>query len=192
MSNIFLSGCLHLGHNNLITRGVRNFKNCEEHDETIIKNFNSVIRKGDLLYILGDCVWDGDFSIYKRMNGTKIVVKGNHDKKEHLQRAKSAGYIANWHYYKGFMHKGNYIFMIHFPMLSWDRSFHGSFCAHSHCHGSLETTKGRQMDVGVDANNFTPVLLDDFIAKLIDRDNRYFYDTETGKDLVICETGCSY
>ena len=175
--NIFLTADLHTGHTNLIKRGVRSqFKDCEEHDNTIINNWNSIVGKDDLIYIVGDVVWNGDFSLLNKLKGQKIVIKGNHDKKEHLCRAKSSNYICNWHYMKGFMYNNNYIFMCHYPMISWDRSFHGSYLAFGHCHGSLRFSQGRSMDVGVDCHNFTPIHIDDFINKLKHRENKYIYN----------------
>lgn len=187
MNNTFLISDLHMGHTNLIVRGVRSqFKDCKEHDNTIINNWNKVVTKGDLVYVLGDCVWNGDFSTFEQLNGTKIVIKGNHDKKEHLMRAKSSGYIANWYYYKGFMYGEDYVFMCHYPMLSWDRAFHGSYMFNGHLHGTLPYSKGRSMDVSVDNIDFTPILLDDAIKMLEHRDNKYFYNT-TGEKLFCIE-----
>lgn len=174
--NIFFTADLHMGHTNLIKNGVRHFKDCQEHDETIITNWNNVVKKQDLIYIAGDCVWGGDFSLLSCLNGQKIVIKGNHDKKHDLNKAKSSNIINNWHYLKGITYKDNYIFMCHYPMLSWDRAFHESYCAFGHTHNTLEITKGRSMDVGVDANNFTPIHIDDFINKLKYRSNKYFYN----------------
>ena len=184
----FIISDLHMSHTNLIARGVRGqFKDCEEHDNTIIENWNKTAARGDLTYILGDCCWNRDYSILNKLNGQKIVIKGNHDTKHDLQRAKSERIIDNWHYYKGFMHGENYVFLTHFPMLSWDRAFHGSYCFFGHVHGILPYAKGRSMDVSVDAINFTPLLLDSAIEQLQHRDNRYFYNSKTGDKLFCIE-----
>ena len=190
---IFLISDLHMKHNNLILRGVRSrFKDCEEHDSFIKTNWNNAVSKEDLVYILGDCFWDRKYEIFNELNGQKIVIKGNHDSKENLQRAKSSNYIANWHYYKGFMHNNDYVFLIHFPMLSWDRAFHGSYHFYGHVHGSLQYTKGRSMDVSVDAINYTPILLDDAINKLKYRDNKYFYNAKTGEKMFSIDGAKNY
>lgn len=175
MRKIFFTSDLHINHYNLIVKVRSQFKNCEEHSNTIIKNWNSVVSNEDLVYIIGDVVWDRDFSILNELNGEKKVVKGNHDNKQDLQRAKSQKYICNWSYYEGFTYENKYIFMCHFPMLSWNRSRHGSFMAYGHCHGNQKFSWGKSMDVGVDCNNFTPVYIDDFVSKLEHRENTKFY-----------------
>lgn len=186
-NNIYLVSDLHIGHTNLITRGIRKqFKNCEEHDNAIKENWNKTVNKGDLIYILGDCCWNRQYELLNELNGQKIIIKGNHDTRDDLNRAKSNKIISNWHYYKGFMHKDDYIFLCHFPMLSWDRAFHCSYMFYGHVHGTLPYSKGRSMDVSVDVINFTPILLDDAIKQLENRDNKYFYN-KAGEKLFCIE-----
>lgn len=176
-TNIFLISDTHWGHTNLINYGVRpQFKNCEEHDETIINNWNSVVGKGDLVYHLGDVVWGCDYSIFQKLNGNKIVIKGNHDKEKFLAQAKNKNYIAGFYPYKEILVGKDYIWLAHFPHLSWNRSFHNSYHAFGHSHGSLKQSFGRSMDVSVDCINYTPIHVDDFINRLKDRDNTQFYN----------------
>ena len=169
MKDIFITADLHMGHNNLITRGVRSqFKDCEEHDQTIITNWNNRIPKSGITYIIGDVVWNQDFSILDNLNGQKIIIKGNHDKKDDLNRAKSQGYICNWHYQKGMMVEGVYFYFQHFAPRVWDRSYHGSICGWGHSHGNLNNY-AKSMDVSVDRNNFIPITLEELYEKTKDR-----------------------
>lgn len=79
----------HWGHANILTFmhndvPVRNFSSVQEMDETIIENWNKVVKPDDLVYHLGDVVLGtGDnanyLSILNRCNGTKELIKGNHD-----------------------------------------------------------------------------------------------------------------
>ena len=79
MSVLFTSD-LHLGHENLLgTRSM--FDSIEEHDETLIRNWNSVVHKGDDVWILGDIIFrsKNHASYYlDRMKGKKHLVVGNH------------------------------------------------------------------------------------------------------------------
>lgn len=54
----------------------KEFQTIQEHDETIIANWNSVVQKRDIVWVLGDA---GDPRMYSRLNGTKYLVPGNHD-----------------------------------------------------------------------------------------------------------------
>jgi calcineurin-like phosphoesterase family protein len=79
MSCYFI-GCLHLGHNNIAKW--RGFKDSEEHDDYLIKQWNSVINKRDMVWILGDVAMETSKYYFKLdlLNGDKKVVLGNHDK----------------------------------------------------------------------------------------------------------------
>lgn len=52
------------------------FKTREEMTETIVKNWNSVVSKKDIVYHLGDF---GDFNLIKRLNGKVYLICGNHE-----------------------------------------------------------------------------------------------------------------
>lgn len=84
--NIFLASDLHLSHSNIITflddKGdrIRPFDSIQEHDETIIHNWNKVVRPSDKVYLLGDIVFKNThLELIGRLHGIKTLVKGNHD-----------------------------------------------------------------------------------------------------------------
>jgi calcineurin-like phosphoesterase family protein len=58
---------------------------------------------------------------------------------------------------------GYLIALMHYPMLSWPKSHHGSLMLHGHVHGRREDNERnreagiRRYDVGVDANDYFPV-----------------------------------
>ena len=54
--NYFISD-LHLGHKNVLKFDNRPFINIEEHDKTIIDNWNSKVNDNDDVYVLGDISW---------------------------------------------------------------------------------------------------------------------------------------
>jgi len=51
------------------------------HTEWIIKNWNKTVGKDDIVIHLGDVAWKGHQEIIPRLNGKKILILGNHDKK---------------------------------------------------------------------------------------------------------------
>jgi calcineurin-like phosphoesterase family protein len=87
MYNIFLLGDPHLSHQGMIMfkrddgSPLRPFATIEEHDEKMIANWNSVVRPVDKVYILGDLVMKAkkQIPIMNRLNGKKVLIKGNHD-----------------------------------------------------------------------------------------------------------------
>ena len=60
---------------------LRPFSTIEEHDETIIANWNKVVPKDARVYVLGDVAQKkSDISKIGRLNGSrKILIAGNHD-----------------------------------------------------------------------------------------------------------------
>lgn len=79
---------LHLGHRNILTfddgngtliRGAK-FKDIEEHDESIIQSWNSLVGPADRVYVLGDVVSNRRALVsLGRLQGRLVLVKGNHD-----------------------------------------------------------------------------------------------------------------
>ena len=137
-----------------------------------------------MVYILGDVVWGGDFSVLNKLNGQKIVIKGNHDKQHDLKNAVINNYICSWYVQKNLTVGQDFIYLQHFPCSSWERSSHNSYHAYGHQHGTGSFSVGRSMDVSVDCINFTPVHVEEFIIKLQDRNNfNLYYKSGEVKDL---------
>lgn len=63
----------------------RPFETIEEMNEILISNFNSCVKKSDTVYILGDIAYRMSVTdvnqMNSKLNGKKILCKGNHDKK---------------------------------------------------------------------------------------------------------------
>ena len=64
----------HFGHKNIIKYCKRPFTNVTEMDETLIKNWNSVVKPEDEIHVVGDvafcCTMDYALGIMKRLNGS--------------------------------------------------------------------------------------------------------------------------
>ena len=82
MKKTFITSDLHLGHSNIISLCNRPFRDVEEMNDTIINNWNSVVKSGDTVYVLGDFSFKGKgvHDYLNRLNGDIILIKGNHDK----------------------------------------------------------------------------------------------------------------
>jgi len=94
MSRVYFTSDLHLGHASIIkfagAHG-REGSNSKEHDEWIIHSWNSIVRKRDLVWVLGDVAMGGpgtkespgigwtNLAKVAKLNGTKKIILGNHD-----------------------------------------------------------------------------------------------------------------
>ena len=81
--NFYISDT-HFGHQNIIKLDNRPFKDCDQMENVLVMNWNNNVTSEDTVYILGDFCWlDGQEwdRILNRLNGHKILIKGNHDVK---------------------------------------------------------------------------------------------------------------
>ena len=116
--NIFFISDTHFGHANMLTftnydgTRMRPFNSVEEVDELMIENWNKMVKPMDKVYHLGDCFYKSSNpdQIMSRLNGQKVLCRGNHDRRE-----------ARWYfkYFKDvrstFHIDGNYL-LGHFPI----------------------------------------------------------------------------
>lgn len=73
----------HFGHTKLIEnlRGMT----VEEHDNLIINNWNSIVQKKDITYVLGDFCFEDSKLIehyVSKLNGNIRIIGGNHDNRQ--------------------------------------------------------------------------------------------------------------
>lgn len=161
MSNLFFTADLHFGHAKVIEYCNRPYANADEMDEALIANWNTWVNPDDRIIILGDvffCRPDKAISILSRLNGSKELVYGNHDKRLRGEpKVKKMFSRIHPELYTEII-DGNMVVMCHFPLLTWERSNRGSFHLHGHCHGKVKFDPSfRRLDVGVDPNGYAPI-----------------------------------
>lgn len=84
MAETFFIGDTHFGHKGIITfeatKQYRPFATVQEHDEELVRRWNSVVRPKDIVWHLGDfCFGRANLDIAARLNGDKRLILGNHD-----------------------------------------------------------------------------------------------------------------
>lgn len=84
--NTFLIADTHFSHNGITKflnsdgTKLRPWDNIEEMDEALVDNWNKVVTPKDKVYHLGDVVINRKaLQILHRLNGEKVLIKGNHD-----------------------------------------------------------------------------------------------------------------
>lgn len=151
----------HLGHKSVINFENRPFEDLEQMAEVLIDNWNSVVGEKDVGYFAGDMTFlgtDKTRSYIERLNGFKILLRGNHDPKHGTCLNMGFDFVTN----NGFVKIGNNSYYIsHYPFNDDrfpDRSpvDHGQRIIHGHTHSS-EVFNGKQIHVGVDACDFKPM-----------------------------------
>ena len=78
----YFTSDLHFGHKNVIRFCDRPFKTVHQMNEAIIDNWNNIVSDSDRVFVLGDvflCKPEEAKEYIEKLNGYKILVKGNHD-----------------------------------------------------------------------------------------------------------------
>lgn len=86
MSNIFLCSDHHFGHANILKftdndgKPLRVFDDVDHMNEYMVMQHNRTVGPNDKVYMLGDLAMSKKFlPILARMNGQKVLIRGNHD-----------------------------------------------------------------------------------------------------------------
>jgi len=154
----FLISDTHFSHNNVLTFKKENgtllregFHNIHHHDETLIDNWNRIVSPQDKVYHLGDVGfknWTILSNILNRLNGTKVLIKGNHD------NFKASQYLQFFKDIRAY-HILDKAILSHVPihpdsLSRWKVNLHG------HTHGNNLPDK-RYINLSVEQINYTPV-----------------------------------
>lgn len=159
----------HFGHANILKYDKRPFSTIAEHDESLIERWNAHVRKGDVVYHLGDVAWhtkQADIDVLlSRLNGTKILILGNHDSK-HIAKSPRWAKVTP---YEEVSASGQKVCLFHYRMVVWNRSHHGSWALHGHSHGSLPVNlQAKTFDVGTMCWDYRPISFDE-VAKEMEK-----------------------
>ena len=156
MGRIFVTSDLHLRHHNMAVN-YRGFSSSEEHDATIIENWNKIITKKDTVWILGDINMEkGNYSDLLLLNGIKKVVGGNHDQPQHARNMlEYVNGICGVYQYKN-------AWLTHMPIHP-SELLGNEINIHGHCHKDVKILDPRYINVSIDYREYKPVLLESIL-----------------------------
>ncbi len=171
--NTWITSDIHFSHKNIFKfcpwSRARFGDDIDKMDWTIVNDWNSLIKPGDTVYVLGDlffCKFEKAIQLLGALNGKLILVYGNHDqvirKNPALQNM-----FSGLHEYLEVRYNGHKLIMFHYPIHEWNGMHRGSLHFYGHLHGSHNPHKGRCKDVGMDTNHCLPYLLDDVISETL-------------------------
>ena len=171
----FVIGDTHFGHTKSLSfvqpdgSPLRPFSSVEEMDETMVERWNAAVNKHDTVYHLGDVVIPrASLKILERLNGRKILIRGNHDQGALKDYSKHFEDVRGAFFHPGDSTMRGGLIFTHIPVHPSCLSGHylGNVHGHLHCH---QVTLDGQVDrryfnACVERNNFTPVPFDDVKA----------------------------
>jgi len=150
----YITSDTHIQHENIIKYCDRPFRDIKEMNNTIIYNWNKVVKQEDTV------IFCGDFGFFKRgphnlqhyldkLNGNIIPIKGNHDNKELGLYSPIEGMVLKIN--------GVDVWVSHRP----EFKYKFNFCGHVHDKWLMRKKDNKHvLNVGVDMWNFTPIRLD--------------------------------
>jgi len=172
MSNIWFTSDTHFMHCRDFIYEPRGFNSITEHDLTIVRNWNSVVRPNDVVYHLGDCIMgksEESIRYMDALNGNIKIILGNHCTDNRVKLYQEHGYEILGYADKIKISKNTSLFLCHYPTLTMPRNLNGelngkiySLCGHVHTKDKwLDWDKGGIYHVELDAHNCYPVSLEE-------------------------------
>ena len=178
MGKIWLTSDLHLGHDRDFIWGPRGFNSVEEHDETIIKNWNELVSPDDEIWCLGDLMLGDNYTGCQKLNqlaGKIYILAGNHDTSTRVQMyanlrptilTMGLAYILKYQGYR--------FYLSHYPTIvgnyDADKPLKQrviGLCGHVHTQDPFyDADKGLIYHVELDAHGNKPILLDNIIEDI--------------------------
>lgn len=172
MPSVFLTSDTHFGHmgvckfmrNDGVTK-LRPWSNPDEMDEEMVKRWNERVKPTDKVYHLGDVVINRKaLNIMHRLNGDKVLIKGNHD------IFKLEDYTAHFRDIRSY-HVMNGLILSHIP-LHTSTLYRFGCNIHGHLHANRvmrsngygrEVVDERYYNVCVENTDFAPILFEDVL-----------------------------
>lgn len=156
--SVYLIGDTHFDHANIIRYCNRPFRNVQEMNETIVRNWNETVKDRDTLYFLGDWTFGRRHKPAKywvrKLKGHIISIRGAHDWREKGIRFED---------FKVLQYHGCSFLLIHDPNQAGD--WH-SWIIHGHKHNNNMSKypfingERKTINVGVELTNYRPISLD--------------------------------
>jgi len=155
----FTADC-HFGHFNIINYTNRPFKNVEHMNFELIRRWNKVVAKDDLIYHVGDFAYKGQTQakeIEKLLNGKIVHLEGNHD---------SNNGVKTLIVYAKMRFGGKNIWVEHIPPAIGDFPLETDMILCGHVHNLWKHTFIEDIpviNVGVDVWDYQPVSINSIL-----------------------------
>lgn len=152
----------------------RPFRNTDEMNAVMVKNWNSIVTEQDTVYHLGDFTLDDIHHFAKwirQLHGKIEILPGSHDQpwlKDFIanERVQVIAPLVSVEIPE--IKMGNdpqLVVLCHYSMQVWDQSNQGSWHLFGHSHGKLKGI-GLSFDVGVDCTDFKPLSLEEVASRM--------------------------
>lgn len=162
--DIWVISDTHFNHENIIKYCDRPFDNVHHMNETIVENWNAVVKPEDIVYHCGDVYFSkkaDSTNILGRLNGRKRLILGNHDDGKDKLLLNTFQKILAWRMFPEFG-----LLLSHFPVHQGSMRGHKAGVdlvnVHGHTHQNLVLLENSRPDrryknVSVEQTGYVPV-----------------------------------
>lgn len=131
----------HVGHENVLKFDNRKWTDIRVHDQELMKRWNDTVGMEDTVYILGDISWMNStktIEYFKQLNGSKVLLRGNHDGKLLRNRELQALFQEICDYKELDLGNGKGLVLCHYPIPCFKNHYYGWYHFYGHVHNSWE------------------------------------------------------
>jgi calcineurin-like phosphoesterase family protein len=157
--SILFTADTHFGHAGALSLYRRPFASVPEMNAAMLERWNATVQPGDDVWHLGDfavrTTAAAATQLLRSLHGRKHLVSGNNDPPEIIALPEWSSIQA----YAELSVNSTRLVLCHYAFRTWNGMAKGALNLHGHSHGRLKP-QPRQIDVGVDVWDFTPVTLD--------------------------------
>lgn len=175
MSKRFLFSDPHFGHKNILLIADRPFNTVQEMNESLIKNWNSVVGNDDTVYLLGDiCMNMSKKTITEllyQLKGDIILIMGNHDWEFGKDFWANTGRFSLVSPYPIILDK--WFMLSHEPMYLTSNMPYGNIYGHVHNDNKYRDYTKNSFCVCAERINYTPIEFTDLTNKMIEYEDNY-------------------
>lgn len=166
---IYFIADTHFYDDSIIMYEKRPFKNVKEMNQELVKNWNETVNKKDLIFILGDFIFNGEEDYNRlvrqalsQLNGKKILIMGNHDtltEKEYIELGFDSAYQYPILY-------NEFLILSHEPLYMNTQSPYVNIFGHVHGNPTFKDCSSNSFCVSVERIKYKPIELGEIIDRL--------------------------
>lgn len=165
---VYLIADTHFGDDAIRRYENRPFATAQEMDEALIRNWNAVVKGGDLVYVLGDFASEGrEREILERLAGRKLLVKGNHD-------LASCREYREWGFEEAYdlpVILDGFWILSHEPLYVNENMPYANLFGHVHASPQYRTYSSQHYCVSVERIDYRPIALEEVKRKIMSHTN---------------------
>lgn len=174
---IYYISDIHFNDQRVFDKCNKPFANLKDYEEVIISRWNKKVTRNDTVYVLGD-ISDGiskdSVDLFKKLNGAKHLIIGNHDEPI-LKEIEESHIFESIQFIKLINDRNRKVCLCHYPLMDWMEfsregyhvygHIHNKTCLNDHAYVEIKNyyKNKKAFNASADVTNYEPVTLDEMI-----------------------------